>query len=60
VTGVLKHLPDRNIEIIAEGEKIILEKFLNELRYGEGASRIREIKTTYSDATGGYRGFLVR
>lgn len=60
INGVLKHRPDRNVEIIAEGEKIILEKFLTEIRYGESAPRITNVQTTYEEATGEFHGFLVR
>lgn len=60
INGRVKHLPDRRVEIIAEGEKPILEKFLEELRYGEVAAQITDIQTTWKAATGEFSGFLVR
>lgn len=60
INGRMKHLPDRRIEIIAEGEKHILEQFLEEIRYGEVAAQITDIQTTWEEATGEFSGFLVR
>ncbi len=60
VNGIIKHLPDRRMEIIAEGEKHILEEFLEELRYGEIASHITDIQTTWEEATKEFIGLLVR
>ena len=60
INGQMKHLPDRRIEILAEGEKPILEKFLEELRYGTMAAQITDIQTTWEAATGEFSGFLVR
>ena len=60
INGKMKHLPDRRVELIAEGEKPILEKFLEEIRYGEVAALITDIQTTWEEATGEFSGFLVR
>ena len=60
INGQMKHLPDRSVEILAEGEKPILEKFLEELRYGEVAAQITDIQTTWEEATEEFSGFLVR
>ena len=60
INGQMKHLPDRRVEIIIEGEKAILEKFLEELRYGDMAAQITDIQTTWEEATGEFSGFLVR
>lgn len=60
IDGKMKHLPDRRVEIIAEGEKHILEQFLEEIRYGEVAAQITDIQTTWEEATGEFSGFLVR
>jgi len=60
INGQIKHLPDRRVELFAEGEKPILEKFLEELRYGEVAAQITDIQTTWEEATGEFSGFLVR
>lgn len=60
INGRMKHLPDRRIEIITEGEKHILEQFLEEIRYGEVAAQITDIQTAWEAATGEFSGFLVR
>ena len=60
INGQMKHLPDRRVEMLAEGEKPTLEKFLEELRYGEVAAQITDIQTTWEEATGEFSGFLVR
>ena len=60
INGRMKHLPDRRVEVIAEGEKHTLEQFLEEIRYGEVAAQITDIQTTWGEATGEFSGFLVR
>ena len=60
INGRMKHLPDRRVEVIAEGEKHILEQFLEEIRYGDVAAQITDIQTTWEEATGELSGFLVR
>jgi len=60
INGIMKHLPDRRVEIIAEGEKHTLEEFLEEIRYGEVAAQITDIQTAWEEATGEFSGFLVR
>ncbi len=56
----IKHFPGKGVELIAEGEKHILEQFLEETRYGEVAAQITDIQTTWEEATGEFSGFLVR
>ena len=60
INGRMKHLPDRRVEVIAEGEKHTLEQFLEEIRYGEVATQITDVQTTWEEATGEFSGFLVR
>jgi len=60
INGRMRHLPDRRVEVVAEGEKHILKHFLEEIRYGEVAAQITDIQTTWEEATGEFSGFLVR
>lgn len=60
INGRIRHLPDRRVELIAEGEKQVLEQFLEEIRYGEVAAQITDVQTSWEGATGEFSGFLVR
>ena len=60
INGILRHRPDRNIEITAEEDRIVLEKFIEGLKYGTGASKITKIEVTWEEATGEFIGFTER
>ncbi len=60
LNGRIKHFSSKGVELIAEGEKHILEQFLEEIRYGEVAAQITDIQTAWEEATGEFTGFLVR
>ena len=58
--GFVKNVPDGSVEIVAEGKKSDLEKFLEELRKGTGLSRVESIKADWSKSVNEFTKFEVR
>ena len=59
LTGWVKNLPDGRVEIVAEGEEHLLERFLAWCRKGPPAAHVTDIEEDYTDATGEYPSFMV-
>jgi len=59
-TGFAKNLPTGEVEVYAEGSKESLESFLDYLRHGPEGAIVRDMKVTWSSATGEYRDFAVK
>ncbi|MBI5573577.1 MAG: acylphosphatase [Elusimicrobia bacterium] len=51
LTGWVRNLPDGNVEITAEGEKNILENFINILKTKHSWARIDDIKILQTEIT---------
>lgn len=60
ITGWIRNLPNGDVELVAEGEENNLEKFASEIRAGPKDARIRNVKISYSDATGEFEMFEIR
>ncbi len=60
VTGYVRNLPDGEVEVIAEGDRNILEKLLKALKQGPPAARVAKVETRWSVAEGRYQQFSVR
>lgn len=59
VTGLVRNLPDGTVEVIAEGEKSLLEAFLEELRRGPGAAWVKDVAFSWQRPTGEYQDFHI-
>lgn len=51
ITGWVRNLFDGRVEVIAEGEEEDLKKFVEELKKGPPAARVKDIKITEEEAT---------
>jgi len=58
VSGTVRNLPDGRVEVIAEGERAELERFLGAIRARMGGY-IHDEEATWLPASGGYRGFRI-
>ncbi len=60
LSGYAKNLIDGRVEIIAEGEKEVLEKLLLWCHEGSPYSKVDEVVEVYSKETGEFKGFEIR
>jgi acylphosphatase len=57
--GYVKNLPEGTVQIVAEGEQMDLEKFIEALAVNERKIDISAIETQYSPATGEFNTFEI-
>jgi len=60
LTGYVRNLPERMVEVQAEGERDKLEKLIVSLQAGPPGARVEKVITVWSKYTGDYTGFRVR
>ncbi|MCB9450736.1 MAG: acylphosphatase [Anaerolineaceae bacterium] len=60
VTGWVRNLPDRTVEVTAEGERAQLERLLRFLRQGPTGASVTKVDADWWPATGAYSGFNIR
>ena len=57
VVGWVRNLPDGRVQVAAEGDRGLLESFIEELKVGPRMASISDVTVKWSDATGKYRSF---
>jgi acylphosphatase len=60
LTGFVRNLPDRSVEIEAEGEREQLEALVKWAWQGSPAAVVTDVITFWSEPSGGCNGFEVR
>lgn len=60
LTGYVRNLPWRAVEVVAEGERKQLEKLIGHLKVGPPDARVEKVVTNWSEYTGNYAGFRIR
>jgi acylphosphatase len=60
LTGWVRNLWDGRVEIIAEGDRLVLEKFLSRVGRGPLSAKVDAIDTEWYPAEGQFTGFHVR
>ncbi|NPV52648.1 MAG: acylphosphatase [Firmicutes bacterium] len=58
--GFVRNLPDGSVEVVAEGEKATLDRFIKELEEGPLFGRVRGVDVEWSDYRGDLVGFTIR
>ena len=59
VTGWVRNLPDGRVQVLAEGEEIVLKEFIAELKAGPNFAAVQNIDITWSELTGQFSSFEV-
>lgn len=60
IRGFARNLPDETVEVVAEGEKDNLDKFIAELREGPALALIEDLNITWSDYKSEFTDFEIR
>ena len=59
ISGWVRNLPDRRVEIAAEGDAEAVERFERKIRHGPPGARVDQVEVSH-DAPGGASGFIIR
>ncbi|OGD86701.1 acylphosphatase [Candidatus Curtissbacteria bacterium RBG_16_39_7] len=59
LVGWVVNTPNGGVEIVAEGEKEKLEKFINWCKKGSLFAKVENVEVTWEDATGGFDDFQI-
>ena len=59
ITGTIRNLPDRRVELTAEGDRAELEAFRTALRDAGLAGFIRDEQVSWAAAENNFRGFEI-
>lgn len=60
LTGWVKNLPDRTVEVVAEGDRELLEELIKELWKGPSAAQVTDVVVNWERYTGEFKNFDVR
>jgi acylphosphatase len=60
ITGFVRNLPGGEVEVVAEGDRSLLEEFLADLRRGPSGARVRDVMVSWEQARGEFGDFTVR
>jgi acylphosphatase len=59
LTGYVKNLADGTVEAVAQGERGVLEKLVEQLRKGSMLSRVDNVSVSWRPMTAQYKGFVI-
>ena len=59
VLGVIRNLPDGRVELVAEGEQVELEAFLQAIRDSGLRRNIRDEEIVFGEGQDNFRGFEI-
>ena len=60
ITGWVRNRWDGSVEVLAEGERLLLEKLIAVMDQGPRSARVSEIKQDWQAATGEFSRFNIR
>jgi acylphosphatase len=59
ITGEVRNLPDGTVEVIAEGGKAVLEKYVGLLKKGPMLARVDRVVVEWREPTGEFTSFSI-
>ncbi|MFQ6072267.1 MAG: acylphosphatase [Methanosarcinales archaeon] len=60
ISGWVRNLKDGRVEVLAEGEKEVLERFIKKLQIGPEYSKVDDLDLTWEDYLGKFKQFIIR
>ena len=57
LTGSVRNLPTGEVEVVAEGDRALLEEFLADLRRGPRAARVTDVLVSWEQPRGEFHDF---
>jgi acylphosphatase len=60
IIGWVRNMYNGDVEIVAEGDRLILESFISEIRIGPRAAWVKEVEIKWKDFQGAFSGFEIR
>ena len=58
--GYVRNLPDRSVEVVAEGPRSQLDQFVRLLWRGPYGAEVETVETNWGPADGAFAGFTIR
>ncbi|MBN2416605.1 acylphosphatase [bacterium] len=59
LTGWVRNLPGREVEIVAEGPRGMIQELIDELPVGNSMASVRAVTTRWEAYTGEFSGFTI-
>ena len=59
IKGYVKNLPDGRVEVVATGDKMDLDNFIDKLRKGPAFSLVRDIEIDETSLTENFKDFRI-
>jgi acylphosphatase len=59
IAGTVKNLPDKTVEIFAQGEEKDLEKYVKKLNRGSILSRVKGVEVEWKEPSSAFEGFNI-
>ena len=59
ITGWVRNLPDRTVEVLGEGSLEQIQVFINFLHLGPSGARVDSVDLTEGEASGNYQSFQI-
>ena len=60
LSGFVKNLPDGSVEVVAEGEEVLLNRFIEWCRKGPPGARVENVSVSWKDPENRFNGFGIR
>lgn len=59
ITGTVKNMPDKTVEVVALGEEKDLEVYLKKLHRGSLAARVDRVEVSWREPSAEFSGFKI-
>lgn len=60
LTGYVRNLYNGDVEIVAEGERSLIEEFIKEVKVGPRTAYVKDLKIEWKEPQNKHKGFDVR